>query len=543
MQVFEVVIALLLGGAALAAIARRIGAPYPALVALAGAALALIPGVPTLVLDPELALALFVAPVLVDAAFDSSPRDLRVNWRPIASLALGAVVLTVVVVAVVARLLVPQMPWGAAIALGAIVAPPDAAAATTVLKALRPPNRLLVILEGESLFNDASALLIYRMAVAATMTGVFSGWNVLPMLLVVSAGSVVLAFVLSRVMLFVSARITDVSTAVVVQFCGAFFVWILAEQLHLSGIITTVVFAMVSARRVPEIVPARIRIPSWAVWEVAVFVLNVLAFILVGFQLKSITARVTGTTGLQYALIAAAVCAVVMVARIVWVSGAAALSRWWCRPRVDGTPGPRDAVALTGKGAAVVGWCGMRGTVTLAAALALPTDFPFRDLILSTAFGVTLGTLVLQGLTLRPLMLYLRLEDDGSVAREIRLARVETLRAAVDAVADCPAGESAELVRRRYEMQLRRAEAEFDADGVGTKIDGATSGTAMEDDDAAVVRTAMAAERRQLLAMRSIGTIGDAAFQRIEEELDLTELGWAQVIPVASNESASGVKA
>ncbi len=543
MQVFEVVIALLLGGAALAAIARRIGAPYPALVALAGAALALIPGVPTLVLDPELALALFVAPVLVDAAFDSSPRDLRVNWHPIASLALGAVVLTVVVVAVVARLLVPQMPWGAAIALGAIVAPPDAAAATTVLKALRPPNRLLVILEGESLFNDASALLIYRMAVAATMTGVFSGWNVLPMLLVVSAGSVVLAFVLSRVMLFVSARITDVSTAVVVQFCGAFFVWILAEQLHLSGIITTVVFAMVSARRVPEIVPARIRIPSWAVWEVAVFVLNVLAFILVGFQLKSITARVTGTTGLQYALIAAAVCAVVMVARIVWVSGAAALSRWWCRPRVDGTPGPRDAVALTGKGAAVVGWCGMRGTVTLAAALALPTDFPFRDLILSTAFGVTLGTLVLQGLTLRPLMLYLRLEDDGSVAREIRLARVETLRAAVDAVADCPAGESAELVRRRYEMQLRRAEAEFDADGVGTKIDGATSGTAMEDDDAAVVRTAMAAERRQLLAMRSIGTIGDAAFQRIEEELDLTELGWAQVIPVASNESASGVKA
>jgi NhaP-type Na+/H+ or K+/H+ antiporter len=160
MQVFEVVIALLLGGAALAAIARHFGAPYPALVALAGAALALIPGTPTLVLDPELALALFVAPVLVDAAFDASARDMRVNWRPIASLALGAVALTIVVVAVVARLLVPEMPWAAAIALGAIVAPPDAAAATTVLKQLRPPNRLLVILEGESLFNDASALLV-----------------------------------------------------------------------------------------------------------------------------------------------------------------------------------------------------------------------------------------------------------------------------------------------------------------------------------------------------------------------------------------------
>jgi monovalent cation/hydrogen antiporter len=166
MRVFEVVIALLMGGAVLAAIARRIGAPYPALVALAGAALALIPGVPTLVLDPELALALFVAPVLVDAAFDASPRDLLANWRSITGLALGAVALTIAVVAGVAKLLVPDLPWAAAIALGAIVAPPDAAAATTVLKQLRPPHRLLTILEGESLFNDASALLVYRLAVA-----------------------------------------------------------------------------------------------------------------------------------------------------------------------------------------------------------------------------------------------------------------------------------------------------------------------------------------------------------------------------------------
>src|SRR5688572_29438594 len=243
-KVFEVVIALLLGGAVLAAVARRIGAPYPALVALAGAALALIPGVPTLVLDPELALTLFVAPVLADAAFDSSPRDMRANWRAIAGLALGAVVLTVAVVAVVARLLVPDMPWAAAIALGAIVAPPDAAAATTVLKQLRPPHRLLVILEGESLFNDASALIIYRLAVGATVTGVLSGWSVVPMLLVVTVGSVVLALALSRVTLLVTARISDVSTAVVFQFCGTFFAWILAEQLHLSGIITVVVYAM-----------------------------------------------------------------------------------------------------------------------------------------------------------------------------------------------------------------------------------------------------------------------------------------------------------
>ena len=536
MEVFEVVIALLVGGAALAAVARRIGAPYPALVALAGAALALIPGVPTLVLDPELALALFVAPVLVDAAFDSSPRDLRANWRPIASLALGAVALTIAVVAVVARLLAPEMPWAAAVALGAIVAPPDAAAATTVLKQLRPPHRLLTILEGESLFNDASALLVYRLAVGATVTGFLSGWSVLPTLLFVTIGSVVLGLVLSRVTLAVNARIRDMATGVIFQFSGTFLVWILAERLHLSGIITMVVFAMAASRRAPEIMPARIRIPAWAVWEVAVFVLNVLAFILVGFQLKSIAARVTPTTGVEYAGFAAAVCVAAILARIAWVTGAAAVSRWRARRRLD-APAPRTSVGLTGRGAAVVGWCGMRGTVTLAAALALPTTFPFRDLILTTAFGVTLGTLVLQGLTLRPLMLRLRLEDDGSVDREVRFARVETLRAALAAADVCPGAESAALVRHSYELQLRRAESELAADaadGNGATPDASAdvpSSTAVEeDDDAAVVRAAFGAQRRRLMALRSDGTIGDAAFQRIEEELDWTELGWAQVI-------------
>lgn len=222
MDVFEVVVALLLGGLVLTAIARRIGAPYPALMALAGAALALVPAVPEVVLDPELALALFVAPVLVDAAFDASPRDLRANWRPVASLALGAVALTILVTALVTRALLPGFPWAAAIALGAIVAPPDAAAATTVLKALRPPHRLLVILEGESLFNDASALLTYRLAVGATMTGVLSGWSILPTLLVVTAGSVALGLALSWLTLRIMGRIHDVASATVLQFCSTF---------------------------------------------------------------------------------------------------------------------------------------------------------------------------------------------------------------------------------------------------------------------------------------------------------------------------------
>ena len=295
MEVFEIVLGLLLGGTFLAAAARRFATPYPALLALAGAGLALIPGVPTLVLDPELALALFVAPVLLDSAFDASQRDLRKNWRSVASLALGAVVLTVAAVAVVVRMLVPDMPWAVAIALGAIVAPPDAAAATAVLRQLRPLHRLLVILEGESLFNDASALLIYRLAVGAALAGAISVWTVLPTLLVISVGSVILGLALSRIIIPITRYIHDIASSIIVQFCLTFAVWILAERLHLSGILTMVVYAMAASRQTSSLVPARIRIPSFVTWEVGVFVLNVLAFILVGFQCSACACRNTAS--------------------------------------------------------------------------------------------------------------------------------------------------------------------------------------------------------------------------------------------------------
>jgi monovalent cation/hydrogen antiporter len=538
MHVFEIVIALLLGGAGLAALARRIGTPYPALVALAGAALAVVPGTPTLVLNPELALALFVAPVLLDAAFDASQRDLRANWRVVAGLALGAVGLTVIAVAVVTRALVPDMPWTAAVALGAIVAPPDAAAATAVLKQLRPPHRLLVILEGESLFNDASALLVYRLAVGATVGSLVVGWNVLPILLGVTVGSVLLGLALARVTLTILSRIDDIATAVIVQFCTTFAVWLLAERLYLSGILTTVFYAMAASRRAPDVTPARIRIPSYAVWEVVVFVLNVLAFILVGFQLKSILERIDRSTLLDYIWIAAAVCAATIVARIAWVTGVAAFSRWRCRPRVDSSVAGIDRVALSPPAAALVGWCGMRGIVTLAAALALPTaddgglPFPYRDLILFTAFAVVLVTLVVQGGTVRPLLTRLRLRDDGTVDREVRLARVETLRAALSATTVPYQTEAAAFVRRRYELQLRRAEAQLASDDVDARAlvsggDGNESESL--DSDGEIVRAAMTAERQRLLALRAEGTIGDAAFQQVEQELDWAELDHQQL--------------
>jgi CPA1 family monovalent cation:H+ antiporter len=539
MYVFEFIIALLLVGAGLTLLSRRIGTPYPALVALAGAALALVPGTPTLVLDPDLALTLFVAPVLLDAAFDASPRDLRANWRPVAGLALGAVALTVIVVAVVTKLLVPAMPWWGAIALGAIVAPPDAAAATAVLRQLRPPRQLLVILEGESLFNDASALLIYRLAVGAMAAGALSIAGVIPTLLFVTFGSVILGLILSRVIILVTARIGDVAIAVVVQFCGTFAVWMLAERLHLSGILTVVTFAMATARPAANLIPARIRIPSFAVWEFAVFVLNVLAFILVGFQLKGILGRVDRPTLIEYSAVAGAVCVATILARIAWVWGAAAASRWYCRPHADGTPGRHDRVGLSNRAAVVAGWCGMRGIVTLAAALALPTGgaegtaFPYRDLILFTAFAVVLGTLVVQGMTLRPLMSYLKLEDDGSVEREVKMARVETLRAALAATTDVTGDGLLSVLRRRYEVRLERAETELS----NADVPNAEADDAQRDADLAVFDSARSARRQRLLALREDGTIGDAAFQRIEQELDWEELDLQQLV---SDDDSSG---
>ncbi|HEX6667969.1 MAG TPA: sodium:proton antiporter [Gemmatimonadales bacterium] len=503
MHLFETVIVLLLIGAALAALARRVGAPYPALLALAGAGLALLPGTPVVTLDPELALVLFVAPVLLDAAFDASPRDLRHHWRPVAGLALLTVGVTVAVVAVTVRALVPDMPWAAAVALGAVVAPPDAAAATAVLRQLRPPHRLLVILEGESLFNDASALLIYRLAVGVAAGGALSGWDVVPTLLFVTAGSIGLGVVLAPLTLGVTARIHDVATAVIVQFSSTFFVWILAERLGLSGILTMVVYAMSVARTAPDLMPARLRIPSYAVWEVAVFVLNALAFILVGLQLKPILAQLGRAELLEYAGVAGAICATVILTRVVWVLGTHAL-------RGPHTPQGR-------RGAMVVAWCGMRGTVTLAAALALPAGFPYRDLVLFTSFLVVLGTLVIQGLTLKPLMTALGLEHDDAVEREVRLARVETLRAGAAALADGVAGtEAAKLLLRQYEVRLAQAETRQGADEAW--------GDAPRDLSAAAL-TATRAERRRLSELRADGTIGDDAFHRVEEELDRAELG------------------
>jgi Na+/H+ antiporter len=413
---FEWIIGLLLGAVVLSALARRIKVPYPIFLAVGGVLLAFVPSGPSWTLEPELALALFVAPVLLDAAYDTSLRDLRNNWLPVSALVFAAVGVTTAAVAYLVHWLRPDMPWAAAIALGAIVAPPDAAAATAILRQVNLPYRILKTLEGESLLNDASALLIYRIAVGAAAVDHFRWREFAPSAALALAGSLVAGYLFARISMPLTRRITDAPSAIIVQFAGTFTVWIVADRIGLSGILTIVAYGITIARTAPARTPARLRVPSYAVWDTAVFVLNVLAFMLIGMQLRPIWTHLDQVLQLEYCAIAAWVLAVVILARVAWVLLYGVILRFLI---ARGLLHPRTSIIIpTVKRGIVISWCGMRGIVTLAAAFALPEGFAYRDLILLTAFSVVLGTLIIQGLTLRPLIVALRLKADNPVARE-----------------------------------------------------------------------------------------------------------------------------
>jgi monovalent cation/hydrogen antiporter len=509
MKELEVLIGLILAATLLAAAARRVGAPYPVFLAIGGALLAFVPGAPTFTILPELALALFVAPVLLDAAYDTSPRDLKDNWVPVTSLVVVAVGLTTIAVAVVARTLMPGMPWAPAIALGAVVAPPDAAAATAVLRQLRPPHRLLTILQGESLLNDATALLIYRLAVGAVAGHGFSIGAVAPAFLFAVAGSVVVGPALAWLFMRVIDRVQDVPTAIILQFVSTFGVWILADRIGLSGVLTMVCYAVTVARTAPERTPARIRIPSYAVWETVVFVLNVLAFVFIGLQIRPILGTLDPAARGRYFAVAAAVLVTVIIVRIVWHMSFNAVIRW--RDRRFGFRPPRPMLRPSVGSGLVISWSGMRGIVTLAAALALPAGFPFRDLIVLTAFAVVLGTLAIQGLTLGPLLSALDLHDDDPVGREVAAARHRALRSALAGLGHDRSA-VAEAVRQEFIAHLGSAD--------GNPEEGNARRFAHRD----IHRRALQDARQAVLGMRANDEIGDDAFHQLEEELDWIEM-------------------
>ena len=290
MLMLEWVLVLLLAAVVLTNLAERLAVPYPSLLAIAGAGLAFLPFAPQIRIEPDLALALFVAPALLDAAFDTSPRGLRDNAIPVASMAVVAVVLTTAAIAFLGWRFA-GLPIAAAIALGAIVAPPDAVAANEVLRHLRIPQRIGLVSQGEGMLNDATALLIPRRRSGSR--GFIDLAADAPILVLAAVGGLVAGYVLARLYLVASAFVRDPASSTVLQFVSTFGVWLLSERLGLSPIITVVVYAMTLAQAAPGQLGARLRISSYSVWETAVFVVNVLAFVLMGLQAPNHRAAVT----------------------------------------------------------------------------------------------------------------------------------------------------------------------------------------------------------------------------------------------------------
>ena len=537
MPEIEAILVLLAAVAALATLADRIKVPYPILLVLGGLVLGFVPGLPTVELEPEVVFLLFLPPLLYVSALFTSWRDFRANLRPISLLAVGLVLMTVCVVAAVAHWAI-GLPWAAAFVLGAIVSPTDAIAATSVAQRLGVPRRIVVILEGESLVNDATGIVAYRIAVAAVTAGAFSLWQAGLQFVIGAVGGVAVGLAVGWLVLWTRRHVSEVpSVQNTISLLTPFVAYLLAEEpshyawellelpgdFAFSGVLAVVTTGLYLGRRSPHFVSPELRLQRYAFWELVTFLLNGLIFALIGLQLRTIVAELSGAeyTVMQLLLYAGLISLTVIIVRFVWVFPATYLPRWASR-RIrerDPPPPPRSVT--------VVAWTGMRGVISLAAALALPltteagTSFPGRDLILFLTFCVILATLVVQGLSLPALIRALGLEDDGSTQREEIIARIEVARAALDRIDKLAEEEwvredTAERVRGLYNYRRSRFAARFDGD----------DGDGLEDRSAAyqrLIRELLRAQRTELIRLRNEGEIGDEAMHRIERDLDLEE--------------------
>lgn len=498
MSFFESLLALVGIAVLLLQVSRRIKAPYPTMLAAAGVCLALVPGAPNISIEPHTALALFLAPALVDAAFDFPLADIRKLWRPLFALVVVAVALSAGAVAWLG-VAMAGLPIAAAIALGAIVAPPDAAAATAVLSSVRMPRGSIAVLKGESLLNDASALLLFSAALAFQAQGEIN--LALGVKLGLAApGGVILGMLLARVLRFLSPFVSGTLGGNVMEFVVAFGCWVLAERLGVSPVLCLVAFAMTVARTAAMRTPPRMRIHSFAVWTSAVFLLNVVAFLLMGFQARTIVLAMDGGRLMEAAIFAALVVATLIVVRMVWVLVYIRLAQ-----KFQGLRGGYPMPSL--KHGVLVGWCGMRGLVTLATAFALPGNFPQRDLVVLTAFAVVLATLVLQGLTLAPLIRLMGLDREDALGDELIRLRADLAGAALE-VLDGKTGEAVEHWRYR-----------FAAVPTGVPL-----ATGPQEARRTVGLKAIRGQRLRLEELRLSGEVGADAFLILQEELDFEEV-------------------
>lgn len=430
MHTFEILLALVAACIALAAAAQRLKVPLAVALVLGGMALALIPDLPVVELDPALALALFLPPLLQVSAYRTDWPAFKSNLRPILLLAVGAVFFTALAVAGVAKLLVPDLPWWAAITLGAIVAPPDAVAAAAVLKQVKLPRRLVTVLEGESLINDASSLVLYRFAVAATVAGSVSYGEGAFDFVWGAAGGAAIGLIVGYLAMRVFAMIEDTLLDITVSILAGYAAYFAAEAIHVSGVLAAVGCGLVLGRKQHAAFTAKTRLEMTAVWGFLEFILTALVFMLIGLQLRGIIERLERYAFADLAMLGAAVSVTLIVSRFVWVFPAVWLPRALSRRLRQRDPMPPWSHVT------ILSWAGMRGVVSMAAALALPAAFPGRDIILFLAFVAILATLVVQGTTLAWLIRRLDVveADTAEADAVVAQARADVSAAALEAV-------------------------------------------------------------------------------------------------------------
>jgi Na+/H+ antiporter len=511
---------LLLAAAALLLLADPLRIPYPILLVLGGLLLGFAPGVPTVALPPDVVLVGVLPPLLYSAAYNTGLRELRQNLRPISLLALGLVTATMVSVAAVGHEVV-GLSWSAAFVLGAVVSPTDPIAATSIGRRLGVPRRPLAIIEGESLVNDGTALVLFKFAVAAVVTGAFSLFDAAASFVWTVVGGVLVGLVIGHAIRLVRRRLNNPPLEIMIAFLTGYFTFLPASAIGASGVLAVVTAGVYMGWHTPELTTVETRLQGRAFWTIFNFLLNSLLFGLVGLQLQPILERLSGRSIAQLLGYAAAVSAVVIATRIVWVVPLTYLPRLLFRRIRERDPYP------PWQQPAFVCWTGMRGAITLAAALAIPltTDagsgFPNRDLIVYLAFCVVFATLVLQGLSLPLVIRALGLEDDGLDVKEEAKARIHAAEAAIARLDELieegsVRADTAERLRGAYEFRRNRFRARFD---------GADDG-GIEERSLAYQRARrelLEAERSAIVELRNEGRIAEEVMHRLQRDLDLED--------------------
>jgi monovalent cation/hydrogen antiporter len=518
----EIVIAgLLVAVAGLSALARVLAVPYPIVLVVGGAVFGFIPGIPSVRLDPNVVLVVFLPPLLYGAAFFANLGDIRRSLRVVTLNSIGLVLATMVLVALVAHALVSGMTWASAFTLGAIVSPTDPLAGASIMRRLDFPRRVISAIEGEGLFNDATALVAYKVAVAAVVSGAFSLADAGLKFIAGAAGGIAIGLAVGWVIAELRARTEDNQTSITISLFSGYAAFIPADALGASGVLAAVTTGIYMGIRGPSIVPARTRLQGFFFWEMLDYLLNASLFVLVGLQLRGVINRIDGHSAWTFAGWAAAVVAVVILTRIAWGFTITVLIR-----SVDRRESQR-ARRVGWRIRLVAAWSGMRGAVSLAAALAIPlhtnsgAPFPDRDLIIFLTFAVIFGTLVVQGLSMPALIHRLGITRDGSEDGEEIRARLVATKAALgelDRLADeeWTREDTIERMRAQYDYRKRR----FAAQAGKIEDDG------YEDRSLAyqhIVQLVLAAQREALVDLRNEGQISNETMNRVIRDLDLEE--------------------